>query len=60
MVKQGVESDMSVEVFVQKDICAKKIQDLVSFSLPERWGHLSGNSCVIIITDKARAYGGGR
>jgi hypothetical protein len=43
MVKQGVESDMSVEVFVPKDICAKKIHDLVSFSLPERWGHRMEN-----------------
>ena len=35
MVKQEVESDMSVKVFVQKKNCAKKTQNLVSFSLPE-------------------------
>jgi hypothetical protein len=30
---------MSVAAFVPKDVCAKKIQDLASFSLPERRGH---------------------
>ena len=43
MVEQGVESDMSVTVLVPKDVCAKKIQDLVSFSLPERRGHRMAN-----------------
>jgi hypothetical protein len=43
MVKHRVESDMPVTVFVPKDVCAKKIQDLMSFSLPERRGHRKAN-----------------
>jgi hypothetical protein len=39
MVKQEVKSDMCVEVFVRKDNCASKIQDLVSLPLPKRWDY---------------------
>jgi hypothetical protein len=45
MVKQGVESDMSVKCLFQRTSVQKSGIE---------------NSCVIIITDKARANGGGR
>ena len=42
---------MSVTVFVPKDVCAGKNQDLVNFSLPERRGHRKANVVLRTVVD---------